>query len=49
MSYTANISSSFWLSDWSNEAEKNPEKAIKTKYFRLSVYALLGFLECKIN
>ena len=49
LSYTANICSNFWLSFWSNESESQPNEAIKKKYFYLAIYALLGFLECKMN
>lgn len=37
--------SSFWLSEWSNDSV-DPIKAEENKYFRLSVYLGLGFLQC---
>jgi len=40
------IGSNFWLSDWSNDAN-NKEKVQDDKFFRLAIYALLGFAQCK--
>lgn len=45
-SIVALAASSFWLSEWSNDAE-DPVKADDNKYFRLSIYLGLGLLQCK--
>ena len=47
LSYASDMGSNFWLSDWSNEVDASgPEKSQKSKAYRLSVYALLGFSKC---
>ena len=46
LSHVCDISASFWLSDWSNDAIEDPKAAINKKYFRLTVYAVLGFSKC---
>ena len=48
-SYGADMASDFWLKDWSDEAKKDPIKALDNKFFRVSIYALLGFLYCKFK
>ena len=45
LGYAADVLQDFWLSFWSNEVESNPEEALKKKYQRLGVYALLGFVK----
>lgn len=39
--------SSFWLSAWSNDSTRDVEMAIENKKFRLTIYILLGLLQCK--
>lgn len=48
-SYGSDLASDFWLKEWSDEVKDNPEGSIKNKYFRLAIYALLGFLYCFIG
>ncbi len=45
----SDLFSDFWLKDWSDETEKNAQLALKNKYFRLLIYALLGFMYCFIG
>lgn len=45
MSNVALSASSFWLSTWSNDSE-NPEKAKELKTYRLTVYLILGCIQC---
>lgn len=45
MSNVALSASSFWLSAWSNDSE-NPEEAKKLKIYRLTVYLILGCIQC---
>lgn len=46
-SIVALAASSFWLSEWSNDAI-DPVKAEENKYFRLSIYLGIGLLQCKL-
>lgn len=43
----SDMGSNFWLSDWSNDASSADKTGQKSKYFRLGIYALLGFSKCK--
>jgi ABC-type multidrug transport system fused ATPase/permease subunit len=45
----SDLFSDFWLKDWSDETQKNADSALKNKYFRLFIYALLGFMYCFIG
>ena len=47
LSLAALAASNFWLSEWSNDS-KDPAKAESNKYYRLTVYLVLGLLQCKI-
>lgn len=40
--------SNFWLSEWSNDSI-DPEKAEKFKHYRLTVYLVLGLMQCKLS
>ena len=44
-SNAADVGSNFWLSSWSDET-KNATLAEQKKFYRLGIYALLGFLQC---
>lgn len=48
LSNIALAASSFWLSAWSNDTidETDPNKANKLRYFRLTIYVLLGLCQC---
>ena len=48
-SYVSGVGANFWLSDWSNEAAATADKdfAIKSKFYRLAIYALLCFTDRK--
>lgn len=45
-SHASDICSNFWLSAWADET-RNASVAEPKKFFRLGVYASLGFSECK--
>ncbi|RNA37460.1 multidrug resistance-associated 1 isoform X3, partial [Brachionus plicatilis] len=45
-SNVALAASSFWLSAWSNDSTKDVEMAKEKKIFRLTIYILLGLLQC---
>jgi hypothetical protein len=45
LSLAALAASNFWLSEWSNDSE-DPVKAENNKYYRLTVYLVLGLLQC---
>lgn len=49
LSSASDMGSNFWLSDWSNEVAKRNQtmEPQKSKYFRLGIYALLGFSKCE--
>jgi len=49
LSNLCDMASDFWLKDWSDETQKNADSALKNKYFRLFIYALLGFMYCFIG
>jgi ATP-binding cassette subfamily C (CFTR/MRP) protein 1 len=48
LSNVALAASSFWLSAWSNDIidTVDPDRAQKWKYFRLTIYVLLGLAQC---
>nr|QBP17584.1 ABCC1-X8-like protein [Brachionus rotundiformis]QNH67883.1 ATP-binding cassette transporter subfamily C member 1 X8 [Brachionus rotundiformis] len=45
-SNVALAASSFWLSAWSNDSTRDIEMAKEKKIFRLTIYILLGLLQC---
>ena len=45
LSLAALAGSNFWLSEWSNDS-KDALKAEENKYYRLTVYLVLGLLQC---
>lgn len=48
LSNVALSASSFWLSAWSNDSvdAKDPGKADRLKYYRLTIYLILGLIQC---
>lgn len=48
LSNVALSASSFWLSAWSNDTvdTSDPDKADRLKYFRLTIYLILGLVQC---
>nr|QUF59452.1 ATP-binding cassette transporter Abcc1-7 [Brachionus angularis] len=48
LSYASDMSSNYWLTEWSNEANLEPS-ARKSKFFRLGIYSLLGFSKSFIS
>jgi hypothetical protein len=43
------MASDFWLKDWADETQNKPIYALSQKFYRLAIYAILGFLYCKAN